>query len=85
MKNSENSGAGAPAPTFEMLGFPAGAFQTNCYVLINMDESAACDDQGRRPATVVDPGHGAHKVIIDASSEHNFFVEIGRASCRERV
>lgn len=75
MKNSENTGAGAPAPTFELLGFPAGAFQTNCYVLINADESAARDEQGRRPATVVDPGHGAHEVISSAASEHNFYVE----------
>lgn len=75
MKNSKNTDAGVPAPTFELLGFAAGAFQTNCYVLINADESAARDDQGRRPATVVDPGHGAHKVITDAASEHNFYVE----------
>lgn len=75
MKNSENTGAGAATPSFELLGFPAGAFQTNCYVLINTDESAARDAQGHRPATVVDPGHGAHQVIIDAASEHNFYVE----------
>lgn len=75
MKNSENTGAGLPAPTFELLGFPAGAFQTNCYVLINTDESVAHDEQGRRPATVVDPGHGAHEVMSGAASEHNFYVE----------
>lgn len=74
MNPSENN-APNEAPTFELLRFPTGAFQTNCYVVINATDEAPKDEQGRRPATVVDPGHGAHEIIQNAAAEHNFYVE----------
>lgn len=40
----------------EIWGRNYGAFDTNCFVLFNGDDT---DDDGRHPGVIIDPGHGA--------------------------
>ncbi|WP_448850855.1 MBL fold metallo-hydrolase [Corynebacterium sp. 335C] len=42
----------------EILGFPAGPLQTNCYVATGHDDAG---DGAARPCVVIDPGMGAHE------------------------
>lgn len=60
---------------FRLLGFPADPFQTNCYIAIDDQPSAKKDSEGRQPATVIDPGHGAAELIRQAQQDHGFYVE----------
>lgn len=57
----------------EILGFPAGPLQTNCYIATGhggpADEPAPAG--GARPCVIIDPGMGAHEQLVAVCRERN--------------
>ncbi|MGJ4082497.1 MBL fold metallo-hydrolase [Corynebacterium macclintockiae] len=67
----------APSPvdlpeSTQILSFPAGPFETNCYVVIDGSDATSGENS---PAVVIDPGLGAFAHIQRLAEENKFFVE----------
>ncbi len=61
---SETTHPGVRLPTMQLMGFAAGPYKTNCYLLAN---------QGR--AVVVDPGMHAHDRVVAMLEEQDLTLE----------